>query len=484
MAIELKLMVYSDDQAGVSKILRFDRDELIIGRADVCDVTLDLPEVSSRHAKLYLRRDKSSGDVHFFIKDLGSSNGTIVEGVSLQSYVARKLEQGDRVQVGRFVLEPSYLEVFEPLAEEAAPSPEVLAVESPVVDSEEVVEGSESEQDGAGHSLIVERETRFQTEVSVEDQDVLDFNFDAVQLFRLSGRVTHHAEPLSGVSIDAGPLGVVQTDAKGEFEFLKVPEGSEYLLEIFRKQYQFTTKDVAGVVRQDKSIEISATRLFRLKGKVLHRGRPVEGVTVDGGRLGEVVTERNGVFEYNGVPEGTSYSLSVSKDGYRMESDELSGVIGDTVNIQVSAIRQFSITGKVLHHDRPVEGVEILAGELGSVLTTEDGTFTFSGIDEGTQYSLEARKESYKFAAENREGSVTSDKQVVFDSSRLFCVSGRVIHNGKPLLGVLMDAGEFGSVTTDEKGVYRFEAVPEGTKLSITATKENYSFGVRNVEVG
>ena len=73
-------------------------DELTIGRAPGCAVPLpDDNFVSSVHARVF-RRD---GD--YWVEDLGSTNGTLVNGRKISA--AAPLRRGDRLQVGRTVLE-------------------------------------------------------------------------------------------------------------------------------------------------------------------------------------------------------------------------------------------------------------------------------------------------------------------------------------------------------------------------------------------
>ncbi len=75
--------------------LEWDRDdaELLVGRdPDCCDVVLEHPTVSRRHAQLYLR------DGAWVLQDLESTNGTRING----KRVARcRLAPGDRVTLGR-----------------------------------------------------------------------------------------------------------------------------------------------------------------------------------------------------------------------------------------------------------------------------------------------------------------------------------------------------------------------------------------------
>jgi signal transduction histidine kinase len=64
---------------------------LLIGRAPECEIAIDANDVSRRHARLEWRH----GELE--LTDLGSRNGTSVNGVPVQT---RMLQIGDRVQIG------------------------------------------------------------------------------------------------------------------------------------------------------------------------------------------------------------------------------------------------------------------------------------------------------------------------------------------------------------------------------------------------
>lgn len=77
-------------------IMRID-DELTIGRAAACTLTLDDTYVSQQHASI-IRRDRQH-----LVEDLGSTNGTFVNRERIIGPVV--LQPGDRVQIGSTVLE-------------------------------------------------------------------------------------------------------------------------------------------------------------------------------------------------------------------------------------------------------------------------------------------------------------------------------------------------------------------------------------------
>lgn len=67
------------------------RDELLLGRHIACDVVLEHPSVSRRHARLSFR------DGHWVLRDLDSTNGTRING---RPVVRCRLEAGDRLRLG------------------------------------------------------------------------------------------------------------------------------------------------------------------------------------------------------------------------------------------------------------------------------------------------------------------------------------------------------------------------------------------------
>jgi len=73
-------------------------DELTIGRSPRCNVPLASDGfVSQLHARLFRRGDE------YWVEDLGSTNGTLMNGRALAG--AAPLRKGDLIQVGQTVLE-------------------------------------------------------------------------------------------------------------------------------------------------------------------------------------------------------------------------------------------------------------------------------------------------------------------------------------------------------------------------------------------
>ena len=77
------------------KEFTFTKKRIIIGRAKDCDIIIDDPIVSRKHAEV------SCEGGSYFIRDLESRNGTFVNDEEVK--VQRKLEEGDRIQIGNTI---------------------------------------------------------------------------------------------------------------------------------------------------------------------------------------------------------------------------------------------------------------------------------------------------------------------------------------------------------------------------------------------
>ena len=72
-----------------------DRDWLVIGRGRSADLVLAEPTISRSHAAFGFDQEG------FFVQDLGSTNGTMVNGARCERTV---LKNGDLIQIGKLTL--------------------------------------------------------------------------------------------------------------------------------------------------------------------------------------------------------------------------------------------------------------------------------------------------------------------------------------------------------------------------------------------
>ena len=83
-----------------------DREEIVLGRASDLEVVLAEDMVSRRHARILCR------DAHITIEDLGSTNGTFVNGEKIKSAA---LKVGDRILIGTSILKVFSLDGSAPM---------------------------------------------------------------------------------------------------------------------------------------------------------------------------------------------------------------------------------------------------------------------------------------------------------------------------------------------------------------------------------
>ena len=74
-------------------------EEVTVGRAAGCQVTIDDTYASQLHARVFLR------DGQVFVEDLGSTNGTYLNRRKVTGPM--QLQRGDKLQIGNTVLELS-----------------------------------------------------------------------------------------------------------------------------------------------------------------------------------------------------------------------------------------------------------------------------------------------------------------------------------------------------------------------------------------
>jgi len=72
-------------------------DELTVGRAGGCQITLDDTYVSQLHARVFRRESQ------LYVEDLGSTNGTYLNRKKVTAPIA--IRKGDHLQIGKTVME-------------------------------------------------------------------------------------------------------------------------------------------------------------------------------------------------------------------------------------------------------------------------------------------------------------------------------------------------------------------------------------------
>jgi diguanylate cyclase (GGDEF)-like protein len=92
----------------IGRELAFESDSAILGRSPVADLTVALPSVSRQHARF--ERTTEMGKTHYFVHDLGSMNGTLLNG---NPVTTAEIQSGDKLQMGDVVLKFMLQDAFE-----------------------------------------------------------------------------------------------------------------------------------------------------------------------------------------------------------------------------------------------------------------------------------------------------------------------------------------------------------------------------------
>ena len=143
-----KLIVHRPD--GAAEVFPLDRDRTTIGRRADNDLCLAYPPVSAEHAVIVTIGEDS------FLEDLGSTNGTLVNGERIARHFLR---DGDVIDVGRLridyvahdetTLEPTPETSEEPSPDEAAeraPAADRIALEAAPQSNDEPLSVSDAEE--------------------------------------------------------------------------------------------------------------------------------------------------------------------------------------------------------------------------------------------------------------------------------------------------------------------------------------------------
>ena len=88
---ELKAVLEFSDGAANLSIFELTEKEIAIGRSQKCHVVLEDKRSSRKHSVIQRQHDK------YFLKDLGSANGTLLNGLRIEE---QELRSGDVIQIG------------------------------------------------------------------------------------------------------------------------------------------------------------------------------------------------------------------------------------------------------------------------------------------------------------------------------------------------------------------------------------------------
>ena len=228
---------------------------------------------------------------------------------------------------------------------------------------------------------------------------------------------------------------------------------------------------------------------------------PLSGVTVyltdntdEDAEIRQLLTQTDGSYQFPGVVENHSYTVSVEKLGYifNPESKTVTVKTNDIENVDFEAFAGKTISGNIAYGSGTgVSGVSVsLVSSDGSVsdATTTDanGDYEFTGLSFET-YTITPSKTSTGFSPPYQQVVIAATDPLSqnyiadFVATSGYQISGTVIDNvtdlgiAGALVTVTSTGGYSGSQLTDSNGAYSFVGLSAGT-YTIKPSYQDYNF--------
>ena len=349
--------------------------------------------------------------------------------------------------------------------------------------------------------------------------------------------------PVIAVALDEGANGTIDatttTNATGQYTFSNVPDGVNKVTVTVPTGFTATSPDpltvtiTGGVDATNQNFALQPTGkitgvVFEDKNDngVLDPGESViPGATVTGHAFADgtidftATTDKNGVYTFTGVPDGTTRVAVTPPAGYTALPTSAADVTvtGAGTASQLLGVAKPAVVGGVVFQDYNGNGkqdanepglsgatVTLDAGTAGAVTTTSGptGAFGFTAVPDGTHTVAVTTPADYTaVGGTSQTVAVAGGASVTnlgFALQPAGQISGVVYNdanaNGKqdagegPVAGatVTLDRGADGTVestvTTDAAGKYTFTGVPDGPNV-ITATAPGFALDSTTVTV-
>jgi hypothetical protein len=203
------------------------------------------------------------------------------------------------------------------------------------------------------------------------------------------------------VTLSGSQSVTTSTDSDGNYIFTSLPTSGSYVVTPASDDYDFDSATFITPGGDQTANFITKPKTYLVKGTIRSDGNPLPGVVValSGSSLGTTITDSAGGYSYK-LLKGESYVLTPAKANYTFGPVSASiNALAANAQIDFTAtIRKHSIAGRVLNQaGAPVAGVVVtLAGPESSTTTTaSDGSYSFSNLDAGTNWTVTAVKENF-----------------------------------------------------------------------------------------
>jgi len=282
--------------------------------------------------------------------------------------------------------------------------------------------------------------------------------------------------------IDDGEPDITYADAEGKY-WISVPAGSNFEATVTRSGYTTTPLSFDDVDENISDADIVLERImYVISGTVTKDELPLENALVFYsiyGTPGSVYADENGHYTIS-VPEGASFSATVTLSGFKVTSspsyDDVTDNIDDAhIVLEASVV---TVSGIVTIDGTPTGGFRMeytVNGDKYQIEVEDDGSYSVT-IPEGASFSATVTMAGHKVTSSPSYPSVTSD----IDDAHItlvtlnYKVGGTVTLSGTedPLDNVTVNYvanGKTGSVMTNSEGYYEISDVPWNSVFAITS---------------
>ncbi len=491
MTIKLTIISVDPESDNLPTIEEFKQKEITIGRGENNDLKLDQDSVSSKHAVIAKEDDNTLS-----IKDLGSANGTMIEGRTIEPNKKYHLKEKERIFIGDFLIKPILVpdkkentiketkEINELNSEDSGKKSNSTIVLNDVIqlENESQEKSSFSNND---LSIIFEDSTTTQIDISKIDNDIFELNDDA---FGKENNSNNDNDYLAQSILEEKNSTDLEQENNINNTLEEIILNRNSIIEENKKEDDIVTilnseshdddcsLIISGTAGDETfNIDLEAIKLLKLKGRCKRFGKGIQDVIV---ALNDkkVISDKEGKFEFLEIEENSSILLTASKTGYIFEPKEFTSEMLEDTEVIFQGTKIFNILGKVIYKNSGLKDVKIINNLGKEIITSDDGSFVISNVSEGTKYTLNPQKENFIFEYDNEEKTLEDNVDIKIKAIKLITISGYIKYKGTPVSDVIIDGGSLGKTLTDDTGYYEFKNITEGTPYSLKAHKEGFVF--------
>lgn len=307
----------------------------------------------------------------------------------------------------------------------------------------------------------------------VHDDLIFELEHGATIVGRVVGP-EGEAVPGASVRLVEGFAGA-HADGDGRFRLEAVPLGASSLV-ADHEDYARVVRDV-DVEPGEQEVDLRLPRAPDLSGRVVGEdGTPIPGAEVwlnrNDGEARRELTDAQGAFRFSGVDPG-SHRLRAQAEGWAetrlrqpvvVAESNVSGVEirltrGATIRGRVVGLEQDALAQTRITRVRPQER------QVFATQPSWDGSFTFEDVRPGEWLVVGEAGEGRVASEEVLVREDGADVELVFGEG--LAVTGTVLRNGEPLVGVMVgllnaESASGGRATTDHRGAFRMEGLKPG----------------------